>query len=228
MKTPVAVLRNLLGMKTKDFAVLTGLGVSTVEKLETGRLKLSEQVAFQIGFETGVSDKWLLAGDPSVPPPAGDGKPFTGDSFNAARSEIEQWGKAPKKVEDVFLDWFVSLQAIELKYIATSANKNGQFPMFLHAVHSMILELDDRFGHGDFEPDRLHDFSNSRLRAFFKTAKNHKDRATERRVRFLRNACIELHAELMKKAEEKFELADQILNWKPDAVSKPKRRHPVP
>ena len=67
-RTPVAILRNIIGQKTPGFAEMIGLSLSAVEKLETGRLKVSEAVAQRISFETGVDARWLLAGDPQMPP----------------------------------------------------------------------------------------------------------------------------------------------------------------
>ena len=47
---------------------MVGLSLSAVEKLESGRLKISEAVAQKISFETGVDARWLLDGDPQMPP----------------------------------------------------------------------------------------------------------------------------------------------------------------
>ena len=67
-RTPVAILRNIIGLKTDEFAEMVGLSLSAVEKLESGRLKISEDVAQKISFETGVGAHWLLEGDPQMPP----------------------------------------------------------------------------------------------------------------------------------------------------------------
>ena len=47
---------------------MVGLSLSAVEKLESGRLKISEDVAQKISFETGVDAHWLLDGDPQMRP----------------------------------------------------------------------------------------------------------------------------------------------------------------
>jgi transcriptional regulator with XRE-family HTH domain len=67
-KTTVAVLRLLLGLGVREFAELISKSGSTVTKLETGILPLSERTAQKIMLETGVALQWLLDGDPQEPP----------------------------------------------------------------------------------------------------------------------------------------------------------------
>jgi transcriptional regulator with XRE-family HTH domain len=56
------VLRQILGLTVEEFAKLIGKSLTTVNSLETGRLKLSEETAFRISQETGVEMHWLLKG----------------------------------------------------------------------------------------------------------------------------------------------------------------------
>jgi transcriptional regulator with XRE-family HTH domain len=67
-KTTVAVLRALLGLTVAQFAELIGKSVSTVNKLEVGLLALSEETAFRIKNQTGVSVAWLLNGNSKQKP----------------------------------------------------------------------------------------------------------------------------------------------------------------
>ena len=77
-KTTVAVLRQYLGIPAAEFAQLIGKSISTVTKLETGLLALSEELAFKIAEETGIAIAWLLQANPRVKPyridPADDSK----------------------------------------------------------------------------------------------------------------------------------------------------------
>ena len=41
---------------------------ATIQAIELGKLKLSEELAIKISLETGVSAKWLLAGDVGAKP----------------------------------------------------------------------------------------------------------------------------------------------------------------
>jgi len=67
-KTPIAILRSILGLSVKEFAEIIGKRPSTIPALETGRLSLSEGTASRIAQETGVALSWLLDGDPNVKP----------------------------------------------------------------------------------------------------------------------------------------------------------------
>jgi transcriptional regulator with XRE-family HTH domain len=84
-RTTVAVLRALVGKSTHQFARETGLSLSAIEKLESGRLKLSESMAKKISFETGVSFRWLLAGKTEIPPLL----EFTTPEFEAGQEDLD-------------------------------------------------------------------------------------------------------------------------------------------
>jgi transcriptional regulator with XRE-family HTH domain len=68
----VAILRSLIGIPAHEFAKIIGRSLDTVRSLESGRLRLSEQLAKEISRKTGVSLEWLLddsiTGPPKGPP----------------------------------------------------------------------------------------------------------------------------------------------------------------
>jgi transcriptional regulator with XRE-family HTH domain len=202
LKTTVAVLRNALGMKTPDFADLVGLSLSAVEKLETGRLKLSEQVAGRISFETGVSEKWLLARKSDAWPVTDSGRPFSQDTYSATRTNIEKWGQAHPDVENSFMDWFVLQQAVGLKCVATSANANGKLPLFLSAVTGFLSELEQKFGLVNFECAHLIGFCSERLKDFHEMAVEHGGEVTESRLRLVRASQDALRASIARIEQE--------------------------
>jgi transcriptional regulator with XRE-family HTH domain len=67
-KTTVAQLRHLPGLSVEAFAKLIGKSATTVNSLESGRLKLSEETAFKIQEQTGVEMEWLLRAGPREKP----------------------------------------------------------------------------------------------------------------------------------------------------------------
>jgi transcriptional regulator with XRE-family HTH domain len=77
-RTTVAVLRQELQMSVEEFARLINRSPSTIEKLESGLLALSEELAFEIAKESGIAVGWLLEGNPKIKPyridPADDSK----------------------------------------------------------------------------------------------------------------------------------------------------------
>lgn len=54
-------------MSAKDFARMINRSVFTVKALESGRLKLSEELAKEIVRHTGADIKWLLGIEPGPP-----------------------------------------------------------------------------------------------------------------------------------------------------------------
>ena len=91
-KTTVAVLRQVLGLSVEEFAKLIGKSATTINSLETGRLKLAEETAFKIQEETGVEMEWLLKAAPKEKPYVLSfedhqrRKPYTKDLFEQTQS----------------------------------------------------------------------------------------------------------------------------------------------
>jgi len=68
LKTPVAVVRNRIGLSVEEFAHLLSCSVGTIQRLERGDLKLSDRLAWRIQDETAAPADWLLKNDPSLEP----------------------------------------------------------------------------------------------------------------------------------------------------------------
>ena len=64
----LAVLRKIIGLSQSELATLAGCSKRTIQAIEIGRLKLSENLAARIAHETGVTQGWLLGGDYHAPP----------------------------------------------------------------------------------------------------------------------------------------------------------------
>ena len=64
----VSVLRKIIGLSQGQLAELVGRSKRTIQAIEIGRLKLSEELAVRIAHETGVTVQWLLAADYDKPP----------------------------------------------------------------------------------------------------------------------------------------------------------------
>lgn len=89
--TPIAVLRNALGNyegQEQVFAATVQRSVSWVKKASAGLRAITPNTARQVSMATGVSEKWLLVGDPCAPILERDNAtPYTMDSF-------ERWRRA--------------------------------------------------------------------------------------------------------------------------------------
>jgi transcriptional regulator with XRE-family HTH domain len=76
LRHPLAVLRNLVGLSQKQLADFVAKSTSTIQAIELGKLKLSDELAIKISVETGVSAQWLIDGDPQAQPIPNDLNPI--------------------------------------------------------------------------------------------------------------------------------------------------------
>ena len=97
LKHPVAVLRQIVGLSQQELAALCGCSRPTIQAVELGKLKLSENLAMRITEATGVAVGWLLSGDPKAPPKTytptilhGAPSPYSKEVFEAHRAFLEQ------------------------------------------------------------------------------------------------------------------------------------------
>ena len=75
-KTTVAVHRSLLGIKVADYSDMIGRKTSYLQGIETGRERLTEELALIIEKQTAVSHVWLLAGNVNTAPFSEAGEPL--------------------------------------------------------------------------------------------------------------------------------------------------------
>jgi|EndMetStandDraft_4_1072995.scaffolds.fasta_scaffold07646_5 transcriptional regulator with XRE-family HTH domain len=151
-KTPVAILRSILGLSVKEFAEIIGKSPSTIPALETGRLPLSEDTALRISRETGVALAWLLDGDPDVRPyhdEVWNGGVYDRETFE----EIQAYKKEnfdfeiipPEDTPDRLL---ISSIATTLPWLSiySAARKQGKDKIAIYVLHKCFREMQERFG----------------------------------------------------------------------------------
>ena len=164
-RTTVAVLRAIIGETTHEFARATGLSLSAVEKLESGRLKLSDSIAQRISFETGASTKWLLGGNTRIPPLLDISTPeflagqehldiatgnadaplFTADVYRRVRA-ARLSGQSPTPDGHHSRDEQIICVLLRLLCIYCAARKRGEDAMALFRLDSAEAELAREFG----------------------------------------------------------------------------------
>jgi DNA-binding XRE family transcriptional regulator len=66
-------------------AEILGCSTATIHSIESGRLKLSKNLATKIVHETQISPKWLLSGDVNAPPISAKDEPYTSKIFDRAQ-----------------------------------------------------------------------------------------------------------------------------------------------
>ena len=149
-KTPVAVLRTMLGLSVEEFAELVAIAPSSVNSIESGRLALSEKTALQIGRETGVSVAWLLNGNAKQKPyvtkfPNGPCEKYTPEEFEKIQAaKLAGPAKAPSSNE-LNLIWAFDTICPWLSVFYKAA-QDGQADLAVWLMRQAIIELAERFG----------------------------------------------------------------------------------
>ena len=170
-KTSVAVLRTQLGLTVEEFAKLIGKSVSTVTSLETGRLNLSEETAYDIYTQTGVSMKWLLDGNPKEKPymiEDDSKRPYTKDLFERIQAHLKRgitYTTNPARILPLALseigDWIS---------VRTKAVNAGNYELAYYLLRNFLDQLVERLGKDDEataqlnEKARLYDADRSEWR----------------------------------------------------------------
>jgi transcriptional regulator with XRE-family HTH domain len=142
LRTTTAVLRHILGIKDFEMAEILDRSKYTIHEIESGRLKLSHELATKIFHETGVSLDWLLNGDPAAPPITNRGEPYTKEIFEKAQAE--------KIYYDRPHPFFQKTDALQccarLAGILKSASDGAQYFMAKYKLGGVLGALEKQFG----------------------------------------------------------------------------------
>jgi transcriptional regulator with XRE-family HTH domain len=159
-KTPVARLRQKLGLSVEAFAELIDKSYSTVTKLEVGILKLSAETAHQITEETGTALEWILDASPEEEPywidPADNRKrPWTKQIFEqiqAYKLEPHPPFKDPRPAWRLVRAMMATGRWLS---IYSWAEKNGQTEVAQYLITKFLNGLAERLGTDDVGATRL-------------------------------------------------------------------------
>ena len=148
-KTTVAVLRQTLELSVEEFAKLIGKSVTTINSLESGRLKLSEETAFVISRETGIGRSWLLKNKPKEKPRVFDvaegvDRPFTKAVFQARQAQKKYEASIRLNPDLLLID---AIQRVtHWVAIYTAAAQKGQGALAYYLMSEFLEKLDRRLG----------------------------------------------------------------------------------
>ncbi len=152
-RTTVAVLRQILGISVEEFAKLIGKSAATVNSLETGRLKLSEETAFKIQEQTGVEMEWLLNAGPREKPYvlSFEGperrKPYTKELFEQIQSSK---GRKSYYLEDPKHHLIPAISIVsDWLSVYTKAEQNGRGDLATYLMCQFLDQLVERMGGND-------------------------------------------------------------------------------
>ncbi len=146
-KTTAAVLRQKSGtekdpIKDVEWAKMLGRSVQAIHNIESGRTKLRHELATKMFHETGISIDWLMKGDPTLPPIAENGEPYTREIYLRAQAQ-KTFYDHPHPV----LRHFDKLGfCARLIAILESASARKDYYMARYKVHTALDLLRREFG----------------------------------------------------------------------------------
>jgi transcriptional regulator with XRE-family HTH domain len=138
------------------FAALIGCSVHTLQSIETGRLKLSQELADRIARETGVGLRWLVDNNVKAPIARdfGPSPRSRGYQLNAPyKFEDYERAQASKIKPDEFEAEVLSAVyaavhfAPMLQAILFSAHKRGRFSVAVWKVLKLLSDCRKQFGY---------------------------------------------------------------------------------
>lgn len=144
-RTTAAAMRVIIKIKHDEMAGLLGCSPFTIHSIESGRRKLSKELAMRMSLETGIAAEWLLAGNPKAPPISSKGGPYSQEVFERTRAERAQLDKAGEhwKMFDA-LDLTARMVAILL-----NAGTRGRYPLARYKAYKMMDRLREEFGQAE-------------------------------------------------------------------------------
>lgn len=144
LKTPIALLRHILGMKLEAFAALVGAKRSAVQNAELGRRPLSDDLALSIQTATGVSVEWLRGSNVLAPCVTRTGAPFTKESFQNRRAFRNKFPDSTRAFEH---DRTFVYGCIGLSLALDQAWKKGRSADDVSLFFSKLTQLISSFEH---------------------------------------------------------------------------------
>jgi DNA-binding XRE family transcriptional regulator len=144
-KHNVSRLRVLIGEKQESFAKLIGCSVHTLQSIETGRLKLSEELARRISAATDVDLTWLRENDLKAKPCVANSTfLYTPSAFENAQRQT-QLG-TPDFISALAPDYVLASYG-QLRAIISNAAKKGEGGVVIWKIGRFIDELRQDYGH---------------------------------------------------------------------------------
>ena len=139
-KTPLAVLRDLVGEHVSDFARMTGVSVNYLWKLESAQKPLGEELALRIQKETAAAAHWLL-GDISRPPVDDMGDPYTRTTYERRRAaRAKAPGTLPKQGS------VPGLLGVPVDAILAGAARTHDESIFRYRLEQFLFKATTDFG----------------------------------------------------------------------------------
>jgi transcriptional regulator with XRE-family HTH domain len=145
LRTTAAVLRSILEIKDSKMAEVLGCSVSTINSVESGRLRLSAALARKIHYNSGISIGWLMDGDPTAPPVSADGREYTKAIFEEVQARKKYFATSQDfAVARIALGFFRDILAM-----LVNANRKRNYHLAAYRIGKAIAELRAEFGEAE-------------------------------------------------------------------------------
>jgi transcriptional regulator with XRE-family HTH domain len=142
----VARLRVFIGEKQEAFAKLIGCSVHTLQSIETGRLKLSEDLAWRMSGATGVHFRWLMDNNLSAKFASASGGRYSKSEFE--RVQANKKVGSPEFVQHMVRDYAASFYG-QIRAILSSAGKKDLAEVAVWKVAKFLDDCREEFGHDE-------------------------------------------------------------------------------
>ena len=150
-KTTAAKLRYILNsdpkvphIKADDWAKMLGCSLDTIRSVESGRMKLSRDLATAMFHATGISVEWLLKGNPKAPRVAANGEPYTRKIFEETQAGKKWFDRQHPFLRDIDKLGFCA----QLAAILENANTQEKYFMAAYNVGEALESLRKKFAPG--------------------------------------------------------------------------------
>jgi transcriptional regulator with XRE-family HTH domain len=140
----LARLRLFLNLRQPEMAKHAGCSVHTIQSVELGRLRLSEELARRISAATGVHFRWLLENDLEAEIVGSRGHPFTKSDFECVQAN-KKIGSS-EFMQFMIKDYAASFYG-QIRALLSSAVKRDLSEVAVWKLAKFLDECRNEFGH---------------------------------------------------------------------------------
>jgi transcriptional regulator with XRE-family HTH domain len=191
----LARVRTACGLTQNDLAKLLEISAISVQRIEQGTLKLSEELANRIQDKLDVSAEWLLANDSKIPPLSSRNAYWTKELYEFVQgqhfvvTETRLSGKpgaiqvhidrTPQELADKLTDWYIAMYQATIAALLKAAEGSPRQGILIHRLNQALAELQKDF---DLDMDTMAAYADKQLEAqmaFKEAAKEFSERETK-------------------------------------------------
>lgn len=145
MKHNLARLReSVLKLRQQEMAELAGCSRDTIQSVELGRLKLSEELARKLSAATGVHFRWLIENDLQAEIITATGAPYSRSHYELCQAQ-KKVGRS-EFVQFLIDDYAVSFYG-QMRAALSSAVKRDLAEVAVWKMAKFLEDCRDQFGH---------------------------------------------------------------------------------